>query len=330
MSKVLVTGACGFIASHLVDRLVKEGHEVYGIDDLSEGLNNENPKATYYYLDLRDTEATDTFVTKIKPEIVYHLASHASENKAQFNPIEIFTNNYNTFLNTLVPALRNGMKRIIVASSIAVYGGIKPPFTEEDRPKPEDIYGWAKLMMEETLEILAKVHGFEYVIVRPHNVYGPRQSAISPYRNVIALWMNTLLKGESYTIYGAGGQRRAYTYIDDLVDGLYKCGFENVAGEIFNLGADEAFTLTELSDVLQEVTESNILPTHLPDRPQEVVHAVEDHTKAKKVLGYKTSVDLKEGLRRTWAYAKSRGPQDLVYTDIELPSEKMPKNWIKK
>jgi UDP-glucose 4-epimerase len=329
MSRVLCTGAAGFIASHLVDKLVSKGHEVWGIDDLSEGLENHNPDARYMRLDLRDQEKTWHAMGMVKPEIIFHLASHAAESKAQFNPIEIFTNNYNTFLNTLVSGLRHGMRRIIVTSSVAAYGNIKAPFKETMRPEPEDIYGLAKFSMEETLKILSNVHGFEYVIARPHNVYGPNQSFITPYRNVIALWMNALMKGEPYVIYGTGGQKRAYTYVDDLIDGLYKCGFEDVAGEIFNLGADETYSLTELSDILQEITGGKLPPTHLPDRPQEVKISYEDHSKAKKILKYKTRVSLKEGLKRTWKYAQSIGPQELVYTDIELPSPKMPANWKK-
>jgi UDP-glucose 4-epimerase len=325
--KILITGACGFIGSHLVDKLIKEGHEVYGIDDLSEGLNNRNDKCIYSIGDLRDKDFTNKALAEIKPEIIYHLASHAAESKAQFNPIEIFTNNYNTFLNTLVAGLACGMKKIIVTSSIAAYGNIKSPFSEEDELHPEDIYALAKYSMEKTLQILSNVHDFQYVITRPHNVYGPKQSFITPYRNVIALWMNALMKNKQYVIYGSGGQKRAYTYIDDLVDGLYKCLF--VANEIFNIGADESYSLTELSDALQKVTGGKLPPLHLPDRPQEVKISLENHSKAKKLLEYKTTVTLEEGLKRTWEYAKSIGPQELIYTDIEIPSDKMPANWKK-
>lgn len=327
MSKILVTGALGFIGSHLLDKLTSEGHDVYGIDDLSGGHASNMNNGFYYILDCRDAKKVNDTVKEIKPEIIYHLAANAAENKAQFSPIDITTRNYNTFLNVLVAGLNNGMKRIVVTSSNAVYGGIESPFHEYDTPEPEDLYGLSKLQMEKTLHILSRVHNFEYVIARPHNVYGPRQSMTDPYRNVVMIWMNKLLHNEPYTIYGDGSMKRCYTYVDDLVDGLYKLGFESVNKEVFNLGADEAVSLKELSDALQEVTGGTIPPQFLPARPQEVKDAVPSHDKAKEILGYKTTIDLKEGIKRTWEWAKGMGPQEPLYTDFEIDSPKIPANW---
>ena len=195
--KVLVTGGAGFIGSHLVDKLIHKGYPVFVIDDLSGGRKeNVNQSAKLYQCDLRDVEKTDRIIKKIKPELVFHLAANAAENKAQFSPIDITSRNWNAFINTLVSSVRSGMKRIVVTSSIAVYGSLQTPFKETDRPEPEDLYGISKLAMEEALKVLSKVHKFEYVITRPHNVYGPRQNMTDPYRNVVTIFMNSLMKKE--------------------------------------------------------------------------------------------------------------------------------------
>jgi UDP-glucose 4-epimerase len=329
--RILVTGGAGFIGSHLVDLLIKNRFDVYVIDDLSGGFKrNVHPKAFFHKLDLRDAKKTDRLISKIKPTIVFHLAANAAENKAQFSPIDITTRNWNTFINTLVPSIKSGMKRIVVTSSIAVYGSLQTPFKETAKPEPEDLYGIAKLMMEESLKVLSTVHGFEYVVTRPHNVYGPRQNMTDPYRNVVTIFMNAILKGEQYFIYGDGKQKRCFSYVEDVVDAIYKCGIEPVANKTFNIGSDKDWSLLELSETIQKVAGVKNHSKHLPERPQEVKNAISDHALARKYLKYKDSVSLEEGLRKTWEYARSLGPQKMKYTDVELPSKKMPKNWLKR
>lgn len=328
---ILVTGGAGFIGSHLVDRLIGAGHTVNVIDDLSGGYKrNLHKQAKFFRCDLRDTARTAKIIEKIKPKIVFHLAANAAENKAQFSPIDITTRNYNTFINTLVPSIKHGMKRIVVTSSIAVYGALQTPFQESDKPEPEDLYGLSKLMMEESLKILSNIHGFEYVITRPHNVIGPRQNMADPYRNVVTIFMNSLLKNEPYYIYGDGDQRRCFSYIDDVVDALYTCGFANVNKRIFNIGADKDYSLNELSDAIQKISGIFIKPIYLADRPNEVKVAISDHKMAKKYLNYQDTTSLEEGLQETWKYAKKLGSQEYTYTEIELHSQKLPSNWTKK
>jgi UDP-glucose 4-epimerase len=326
--KVLVTGGAGFIGSHLVDKLIAKGHRVLVIDDLSGGKEeNINPYAGFKLCDLRDKDKAAEIIEKARPEIIFHLAANAAENKAQFSPIDITTRNYNVFINTLVPGIRAGMKRIVVTSSIAVYGAGQTPFKEKGIPQPEDLYGISKLMMEETLHILSRVHKFEYVITRPHNVYGERQNMSDPYRNVVTIFMNALLLEQAYYIYGDGKQRRCFSYIDDVVDAIMSCGFAPVEGMTFNVGSDKDYSLNELSAIIQEVADVKIPSIHIEDRPQEVKIAISDHTQAKKYLGYKDSVDLKEGIKRTWEYAKKLGYQKPQFDEVELDSPLLPKNW---
>lgn len=326
--KILITGGAGFIGSHLVDRFIKKGDAVSIIDDLSGGSRkNLNPNAIFYNVDLRDVKKADKIIRKIGPQVVYHLAANAAENKAQFSPIDITSRNYNTFINTLVPSIKYGMKRFIITSSVAVYGAVQIPFKEKSKPEPEDLYGISKLAMEETLKILAKVHGFEFVITRPHNVYGPRQNMTDPYRNVVTIFMNAILKGKPYYIYGDGKQRRCFSYIDDVIEAIYNCAFAQVDKKVFNIGADKDYSLNELSELIQNVAGVNIPPIYIEDRPQEVKMAIAEHTQAKKYLDYKDKIKLKDGIEKTWNYVKILGPQKEKFTKIELPSPKLPTNW---
>ena len=136
------------------------------------------------------------------------------------------------------------MKRFIFTSSIAVYGKLQVPFKEKDKAEPEDLYGVSKLAFEQSLKILSRVHNFEYVITRPHNVYGPRQNMRDPYRNVVTIFMNSLLQNKRYHIYGDGEQRRCFSYIDDVISALIKCAHQKVSGMTFNIGSDKEIKIS--------------------------------------------------------------------------------------
>lgn len=324
MARVCVTGNSGLIGSHLVDKLLNEGHEVYG---LSSSNRNSNPDVKEFIIDLKDRERTAVIIERIQPQIFYHLAADAAEGKSMFSPIQITTNGINTFYNVLVPAIKAGsLKRFIFTSSIAVYGSIHIPFREADLPLPQDIYGLNKLNVEQALRIMSRVHDFEYTIVRPHNVTGPGQNMSDPYRNVVTLFMNELLKCKPYSIYGDGEMRRCFSYVKDVVDIIYKCGFENVAGMTFNVGSDKDYSINELSEMIQDVSGIKIKPNYLPDRVQEVHTAIADHTLVKKVFGYKDT-PLKTAIEETWEYCQKQGAKEYNYTELELPSNLAPKNW---
>lgn len=320
--RIIVTGGAGFIGSHLVDRLIADGYRVTVIDDLSGGVaSHVHKKATLYEEDCRNEKKIDAIFEKERPEIVYHLAANAAEGKSIYSPIDITSRNYDAFIKTLVPFIKYGGKRFVFTSSIAVYGEGQTPFRETDAPEPEDLYGISKLAIEQTLKVMSKVHDFEYVIARPHNVYGPRQNMSDPYRNVVTIWMNNILRKQPITIYGDGSMKRCFSYIDDVIEPLYKCGFEDVAGMTFNIGSDTSSTLTDLSEAIG--TKDVV---YLPKREQEVQDAIADHTLCKKYLGYHET-PLKEGIEKTWEWARGQGPQDPLYTQMELESYKVPQNW---
>lgn len=325
MSKIICTGGAGFIFSHLTNRLIDEGHEVVVIDDLSGGsLDNVDKRAKFYEADCRDAPLMDEIIKKEGCEILYMGACNAAENRAQFSPIEITSRIYDGFIKTLTPFIKYGGKRFIFASSIAVYGMGQVPFKETDKPEPEDLYGLSKLMCEETLKIMSKVHDFEYVITRPHNVYGERQNMTDPYRNVVTIFMNSIMKGEPYNIYGDGEQRRCFSYIHDVVEALNKCAFDDVAGMTFNIGSDKDYSVNELAEAIGGEH------IYVPERAQEVKIAISDHTQAKKYLAYDDRTSLKDGIKLTWNWAFKKGYQEPIYDELEIINDKVPKNWLKK
>ncbi len=327
MSKILITGGAGFIGSHLVEKLNLElgkDRAVWIMDDFSGGSKDNIPQATpWFEVDCRDAKAVEKCFEDVGGfDIVYHLAANAAENKAQFSPIDITSRNYSAFINVLTSFIKHKGKRFIFTSSIAVYGEGKTPFKEKSKPEPEDLYGISKLAAEQTLKVMSKVHDFEYVIARPHNVYGPKQNMRDPYRNVVTIFMNNKMKRKKSYIYGDGKQKRCFSYIDDVVDALYKCGFDDVSGMTFNIGSDKVYTVNKLAK------EIGGKYSHLPERPQEVKEAISDHTLSKKYLGYKDKTSLKEGIKRTWEYCKSIGPQEALYSELEIVNDKVPSNWL--
>lgn len=335
--RILVTGAAGFMGSHLVDSLVAFGKDdVFTVDDMSGGYkSNINPKSKFTKLDLRDRKATEKYINSVRPELLYHLAADATEGRSQFTPISASERNYMAYIYTLVPCIKKGIKRVVLTSSMSVYGAQNPPFSENMQRIPEDVYGITKSAMEEVTEVLAKVHKFEYVIIRPHNVYGPKQNLSDPYRNVIGIFINCLLNNKNFYIYGDGEQKRAFTYIDDFTPYILKTGFlKEVNGEVINIGPSKEYTINYLANVVLKTffpkgdIPIKLRPKYLPDRPQEVKDAYCTNKKAEKLLGYKTTIGLKEGVKRMVVWAKTLGPQKFNYLkDLELETNDVPETW---
>lgn len=320
--RVLVTGSSGFIGSHTCRKFKDKGHKVFGLD-------RNLGKHTTHIVDLQDKKKTARIIEGLKPKLVYHYAANAAEGKSIFSPIDITQRNIGIFMNTIVPCIRAGMKRFVFASSVAVYGDLALPFRESDPPIPQDIYGVNKMAIEQSLRILGKVHDFEYVIARLHNVYGPSQNMKDPYRNVVTIFMNSLLKKQPYYIYGDGSMRRCFSYINDVTNTLYKCGIFEVAGLVVNIGSDESYSIKELSDTIQKVSGIKIPPKYIPDRPQEVHVAESDHTIALRLFGYRKT-PFEKGIQKTWEWCKKQGPQELKKSPVEIDSKKIPENWKEK
>ena len=338
-NKILVTGSAGFMGSHLVDGLEKKGYEVYGVDDLSGGfMRNVSNKKKFTKLDLRNRKKVDDYVRKLKPEMIFHLAADATEGRSHFTPFSALDRNLVAYMNLLVPAIRNGMKKMVLASSMSVYGAQQVPFNEKMITQPEDIYGSAKSSMETITKVLSRVYGFSYLIIRPHNVYGPRQNVSDPYRNVIGIFLNRLLHNKSFYIYGDGKQKRAFSYIDDTIPPMIKAAFnQKCEGKIMNVGGEEPITLNQLAKIILEEyfatkdIPKNFLPRHLPARPQEVKYAYSNHDVAKKLMGFKPRTPMREGMREMIKWANGIEMPEFKYLEkFDLENELMPKTWKNK
>lgn len=337
--KILVTGSAGFMGSHLYDQLENQGFDVFGVDDLSGGfLRNVSNKKTFKKLDLRNRKKTAKYIEGLKPNIIFHLAADATEGRSQFTPFSAIERNLLAYINLLVPAIKNGLKKIILTSSMSVYGAQKPPFSEDLIMQPEDVYGSAKTSMEVITRVLSNVHGFKYVIIRPHNVYGSRQKLSDPYRNVIGIFLNRLLNNKGFYIYGDGKQKRAFSYIDDVVPPMINAAFnKKCESKTINVGGEEPFTLNQLAKIiLEEFFEKKdipkeFIPTHLPDRPQEVKYAYSKHDLARKLMGFKPKTPLKDGLREMIKWAREMGPQKFTYLEeLDIENNLVPKTWSQK
>lgn len=330
--KILITGVAGLMGSHLAEHFLKEGHEVYGIDNLSIGLISNVPKgAKFFKIDMRNKEELAAIIKEIEPDIVHHCAAWAHEGLSQFAPILITENIYNIFLNLLIPCIKYNVKHFIQYSSMAVYGKQTPPFSEDLERKPEDIYGIAKAACEYALEILSDVHEFNYTIIRPHNLIGERQ-LVDPYRNVAMIMMNRIMQGKAPIIYGDGEQKRSFSYVGDAIPCLAKIGvdvFPN--GEIINIGPTEEYSINYLAEIILKEFESDLKPIHMLDRPREVKFAWCTNDKAKRLLGFEVKTSFEDAIRKMIRWAKSQGPREFKYLDaLELEGKNIPEAWKNK
>lgn len=308
------------MGSWLVDYLVDQGHEVSVIDNLSRGRESNleyalSKGANLYPVDVRDGDAVKSVMEAERPEVMYVLHAHAAEIQSLFNPIYTTMVNYVGFLNLLVPAINQGVKTVVATTSMAVYGdNPHPPFRESEPTNPEDPYGITKAATERLLYIYGKEFGLNWVVIRPHNVYGPRQDIANPYRNVLGIWMNRIMKGKPPIIYGDGFQKRAFTYIDDCTKYIAESAFNPRAyGEIINVGSEDVTTLNDACEKVIEAMGVDIKPIHGPPRPAEVREAWCSSDKARAVLGYETTTTLKEGLKKMAEWAWSVRPQEFDY-----------------
>jgi UDP-glucose 4-epimerase len=315
----------------MAEGLIAAGHAVIGVDDLSGGVReNVVPGVTFVELDLQDADRTERMVQESPPDILCHLAANAREGASQFQPRDVCGRNLMAYANTLVPCIRAGVKKVVLYSSMAVYGDQPPPFDETMPRMPVDIYGVNKTAMEEMTEILAEVHGFEYTIVRPHNVFGERQTLQDPFRNVVAIFMNRIMRNEPVYIYGDGQQQRAFSYIFDSLPAFLRATElrPDLDREIINIGGREPVAVGRLLDLVCSAFDARPEVIHLPDRPREVKNAYCTWEKSETLLGYEERYTLEEAIQRMAAWATSIGPQPWRDEHLELPSQKAPSIWM--
>ena len=331
-NKVLVTGAAGFLGSHLAEKLANMGDAVVGVDNMQGGYaDNVSKNIEFYKIDCCDLQKMNEVMKGV--EIVYHCAATAHEGLSVFSPYEIGKNNYLASISVFSAAVSKKVKRIIFCSSMARYGSQKYPFTEDMRPSPADPYAISKVAAEQTLINLCELNKIEWVIAVPHNIIGPKQKYDDPFRNVVSIMLNRMLQNKAPIIYGDGKQKRCFSYIDDCLSCLIPMKDQkNLNKQIINIGPDEEFvTINKVAEICSNVTGNNLKPIYKPDRPQEVKHASCSADKARKLLNYKTTVDLKTGITKTFDYIKQRGAKSFdYYINVEILNELTPSTWTKK
>ncbi len=331
--RIFISGVAGFLGSHLADRLLEEGHEVVGCDNLIGGyLDNVPDGVEFYQVDCQYLNTMNKLLKNV--DIVYHTACTAYEGLSVFSPNLMCQNTYQITASLASASISQGVKRFVYCSSMARYGKQDVvPFTEDMIPKPQDPYGISKYAAENLLKCLSSVHGMEVVIAVPHNIIGPRQKYDDPYRNVASIMINMMLQGRQPIIYGDGEQKRCFSFVQDDIDCLMRLGFQDdVVGEVINIGPDEEFvTINDLAKTIAKLLHFDLKPIYVPDRPQEVKLATCSAEKARKMLNYQTKYSLEDGLSEMIDYIRKKGPKKFRYhLDVEIINDKTPKTWSKK
>jgi UDP-glucose 4-epimerase len=238
-----------------------------------------------------------------------------------------YNNNLIGSVNLINASVNYCVRCFVFTSSIAVYGAGQSPMTEDMVPLPEDSYGIAKLAVERELKVTHEMFGLDYVIFRPHNVYGERQNIGDRYRNVVGIFMNQLMKGEPMTIFGDGDQQRAFTHINDvapiIADSVNVAAARN---QLFNVGADVPHTVNYLAQIVADAMSKECNVVHLDPR-NEVKIAFSDHSRAESIFGARRKVPLQDGIRTMAAWVREHGSRESsIFDDIEIPKN-LPPSW---
>jgi UDP-glucose 4-epimerase len=327
---IFITGIAGFLGSNIAEYYLKKNFKVSGCDSLIGGdLKNINlKKIKFFKSDCENFEEMKKIIKNV--DVVFHAAAYAHEGLSTFSPVLICNNNVTGSVSVFTAAIVNKVKRIVYCSSMARYGNIRIPYKEEDKVNPADPYGVSKFAAENILKILCNTHKVEFNIAIPHNIIGPRQKYDDPYRNVASIMINLMLQNRSPIIYGDGNQKRTFSDIDDCIYCLDKLLTDkNVVSQTINIGPDEEFiSINELYRLLSNKLKFNLEPKYLKDRPNEVKEATCSADKARKILGYKTSISLDKSLDKIINYINKKGPKNFEYNyPLEINNEKTPLAW---
>ncbi len=304
MARYLVTGAAGFIGRSIAAALLARGETVRGIDSFIAGKRSNLvglEAMEFIEGDLANPAACAQACDGV--EFVFHEAALASVPRSVDDPVATNVNCIDATLNVLVAAHAAGVRRVVYAGSSAAYGDAPTlPKVESMLPDPISPYAVAKLAGEHYLRCFTRVYGLETVVLRYFNVFGPYQDPTSHYSGVLAIFCRRMLSGEPITIYGDGEQSRDFTYIENVVNANLLAAAapaEKVSGRMMNLATGTRITLNEIFKILSELTGYKDRPIYAPTRAGDIRDSLADIKLAQELLGYKPTVDFREGLRRT-------------------------------
>jgi UDP-glucose 4-epimerase len=326
----LVTGGAGFIGSHVAAHCLRLGHEVTVLDDLSGGFEDQVPAgARFIQGSVTDAALVDAVFREGRFDYVYHLAAYAAEGLSHFIRRFNYANNLGGSVTLINAAVKSGVRCFVFTSSIAVYGKNQLPMTEDLTPRPEDPYGISKYAVELDLQAAHEMFGLPFIVFRPHNVYGPHQNVGDPYRNVLGIFMNQIMRDEPFTVFGDGEQTRAFTHVDDVAPHIAQAVFcRDAYNQVFNIGSDTPYTVKAVAHMIADAFGMPLRLHRLPAR-NEVNHAYADHAKAARVLGIEPQVPLEVGVRHMAAWAREAGARTgKPFENIEVTTN-LPPSWMR-
>lgn len=318
MPKILVTGGAGFIGSHIVDKLIENGDKVVVVDNLSTGnIENVNSKAIFYKIDITNKDLYKVF-EKEKPEYVIHQAAQIDIQKSIKNPVYDAEVNILGTVNILECCRKYNVKKIIYASSAAVYGN--PEYIgidEKHRVNPISYYGISKHTPEHYFEVYRQLYGLRYTILRYANVYGIRQDPKGE-GGVVSIFLDMMLRGMQPVIYGDGEQTRDFIYVSDIARANI-LALKNGDNDIFNIGTGVKTSINQLFKLMNKLIGNNLKPKYGQAREGDILHSYFDNSKAKSMLNWEPKFTLEEGLRETIEYYKERYSvkEEIAVTDNE-------------
>ncbi len=328
-NSALVTGAAGFIGSHVADDLIKSGVRVIALDDFSGGFrDNVNKRAYFIKGSVTDEKLIARIFQNNKIDYVFHCAAYAAEGLSHFIKKFNYTNNLLGSVHLINAAVNYEVKCFVFTSSAAVYGEAQKKVDETVIPTPADPYGIAKFAVEQELAMSNKLFGLNYIIFRPHNVYGERQNLWDAYRNVIGIFINQALQGKPCTVFGDGTQTRAFTYVGDVAPVIAQSIFnEKAYNHIFNIGAEQAYSIYDVAHMVHAMVKAEPNIAYIGTR-HEALHVNLSHKKLKNILGYEPQYSLKDGLGRMIAWARKVKPQkSKKFKNIEI-RKNLPSAWV--
>ena len=304
--RYLVTGGAGFIGSHTVDELVRRGHGVVVLDDLSSGkeenLADVRTKITFIKGSITALEAVQRAMHQA--EYVIHLAARTSVPRSVKDPIDTNRINVEGTLNVLVAARDNRVKRVVFAASSSAYGETPTlPKKESMQPLPISPYGVSKFVGELYAQTFGRCYGLENVCLRYFNIFGPRQDPDSPYSGVLSRFTAAFLQDEPPVVFGDGEQTRDFTYVDNAVQAnLLASEAPGASGFVFNVGTGDRYSLNQTLEILRGLSAKKLPAKYEPAREGDIRDSQADITAARELLGYEPTVRFEEGLERTYEW----------------------------